>query len=311
MLARGGSAAMIAGLAVLAVATPSAADDQVLIDTLHRGSGSADVVLNPHADGSGPGAVTGGGRGASNGSRSATTSKCTYLGDKVDCTSSFGPWSQADHCWLQRMSPQPAPDDPLWAGHTDGAIYWCQPPPMPGSIGGGHAFWAPAPGATGAPMLVDPVTLAEQAIDSMNLRAVGAGITPPEGADTYTLLGIPTWMWVGDPTPRTWGPIRRSASAGAVTVSADAKVTKVVWDMGDGTNVSCGKGTAYDQAYNAGPSPNCGHRYEAPGKYQVTATSYWEVDWSGAGQSGTITFTLSRDASVWVREAHGLISQQG
>ena len=29
------------------------------------------------------------------------------------------------------------------------------------------------------------------------------------------------------------------------------------------------------------------------------------------GQAGTISFTLTRDSSVWVREAHGLISQQG
>ena len=233
------------------------------------------------------------------------------MGEKIDCTSSYGVWSQADQCWVQRMSPQPPVDDPLWGGRTEGAIYWCQPPSIAVAIGGGHAFWAPSAGAAGAPVLVDPVTLAEEAIDSMNLRAVSVGITPPEGADTYTLLGIPTWMWVEDPTPRTWGPIRRSASAGAVTVSADAQVAKVVWDMGDGTIVSCGRGTAYDPPYDAEPSPNCGHRYEAPGKYQVTATSYWEVDWAGAGQSGTITFTLSRDASVWVREAHGLISQQG
>lgn len=233
------------------------------------------------------------------------------MGEEIDCTSSFGVWSQADECWVQRMSPQPDADDPLWAGRTEGAIYWCQPPSVGGSIGGGHAFWAPSAGAAGAPVLVDPVTLAEEAIDSMNLRAVDIGITPPEGAGSYTLLGIPTWMWVEDPTPRTWGPIRRSASAGAVTVSADAKVRRVVWDMGDGTVVSCGKGTPYTAAYDDGLSPTCGHTYQSPGTYQVTATSSWEVDWAGAGQSGTITFTLSRDATVWVREAHGLISQQG
>jgi hypothetical protein len=233
------------------------------------------------------------------------------MGEKIDCTSSYGVWSQADECWVQRMSPQPPADDPLWGGRTEGAIYWCQPPSVTGSIGGGHAFWAPTAGAAGAPLLVDPVTMAEEAIESMNLRAISVGITPPEGPDSYTLFGIPTWMWVDDPAPRTWGPIRRSASAGAVTVTANARVAKVVWDMGDGTVVSCGKGTPYDPAFEAEPSPNCGHVYQDPGTYQVTATSHWDVDWSGAGQSGTITFTLSRDASVWVREAHGLISQQG
>lgn len=269
-----------------------------------------EVLLKPKDPGD-PGATSGGGRGTSSGTRSAATRTCTHMGEKIDCTSSFGAWSQADECWVQRMSPQPLADDPLWGGRTDGAIYWCQPPSVTGSIGGGHAFWAPSAGAAGAPVLVDPVTLAEEAIDSMNLRAISVGITPPEGPDSYTLLGIPTWMWVDDPAPRTWGPIRRNASAGAVTVTANARVAKVVWDMGDGTIVSCGKGTPYEPAFAAEPSPNCGHVYEAPGTYQVTATSYWDVDWAGAGQSGTIAFTLTRDASVWVREAHGLISQQG
>lgn len=268
-----------------------------------------DVILKPRHPG-GTGAATGGGKGTSVGAP-APTRTCKYQGEKVDCTSSFGVWSQAEGCWVQRMSPQPPADDALWGGRTAGAIYWCQPPARAGSIGGGRAFWAPSAGAAGAPVLVDPVTLAEEAIESMHLQAIGVGITPPQGPDTYTLVGIPTWMWVDDPTPRTWGPIRRSASAGAVTVTANATATKVVWDMGDGEVVSCGTGTPYDPAFQAEPSPNCGHVYAAPGRYHVTATSYWEVDWAGAGQSGTITFTLTRDAAVWVREAYGLISRQG
>jgi hypothetical protein len=159
--------------------------------------------------------------------------------------------------------------------------------------------------------MVDPVTLAEEAIERMDLRAVDVGITPPPGPETYTLVGIPTWLWVDEPSPRTWGPISRSASAGSVSVAATARVTSVVWGMGDGTTVVCGKGTPYDPAFDADPSPTCGHRYAAAGRYDVTATAEWAVDWAGAGQSGTITFTLSRDTSIWVREARGLISQQG
>ena len=81
--------------------------------------------------------------------------------------------------------------------------------------------------------------------------------------------------------------------------------------MGDGTTVSCGQGTAYEVWRDADPSPTCGHRYAAPGEYAVTATSYWDVDWSGAGQSGTITFTLSQGSSVRVSEAFALVTEQG
>ncbi len=311
MLVRTSAASGLAGLLLLAAAVPSAAEDIVIVDTLRGGSGSADVVLNPR-DASADGGASGQVHRATQVGRASTTERtCTHMGEPIDCTSSFGVWSHDLQCWVQRMSPQPDADDRLWAGRTDGAIYWCQPPSIAGAIGGGHACWAPSAGAAGAPILADPVTLAEEAIDSMNLRAITIGVTPPEGPGSYTLLGIPTWMWVEDPTPRTWGPIRRSASAGAVTVSADARVTKVVWDMGDGTVVSCGTGTPYDEGFGEDPSPDCGHRYRAPGRYQVSATSYWVVDWAGAGQSGTIRFTLRRDASVWVREALGLISRQG
>ena len=292
-------------------ATPAAADD--LVD-INKGAGGTDgtVAVRPVDESTRPGGLSGGAGATSVGLKRTGKRTCTYLGKEVDCTSSTGVWSQEQQCWVQRMSPQPPADDPIWAGHDGGTIYWCQDPiALDGVMGGGHMFWAPSAGAAGAPVLVDPVTLAEEAVDRMNLRAIQVGITPPEGPDSYTLVGIPTWMWVDEPGPVTWGPITRTASAGSVTVTATARVASVVWDMGDGTVVSCGKGTPYQDAYGADESPTCGHRYAAPGRYPVTATSNWDVDWSGAGQSGTISFTLTRDASIWVRQAHGLISQQG
>ena len=200
----------------------------------------------------------------------------------------------------------------MWDGRTDGAIYWATCPDTTGlaTIGGDHAFWAPAAGAAGAPVLVDPVTLAEEAIDSTNLRAIDIGITPPPGPDSRTLVGIPTWMWVDDPA-RAPGDRSLCRLRGSGDGDRDGKVKRVVWDMGDGTTVNCTKGTPYEVAFEAEPSPNCGHVYEAPGTYQVTATSDWDVDWAGAGQSGTIAFTLTRDASVNGAEAFALVTEQG
>ncbi|MGB8020324.1 MAG: hypothetical protein WCF04_03775, partial [Candidatus Nanopelagicales bacterium] len=64
------------------------------------------------------------------------------------------------------MQPQPSSDDPIWEGRTEGAVYWCQPPSLAGSVGGGHMFWSAA-----APPQVNPSQLARQAVDSMDLRA--------------------------------------------------------------------------------------------------------------------------------------------
>lgn len=307
-------ATVAAALLALAMASDPAVADDGLVSVGRGGTPDSSLVTLHPKDPGNPGGSTNGRAGSTSaGVKKPGKRACTYMGESIDCTSSSGAWSQDLQCWVQRMSPQPAADDPIWSGHDGGSIYWCEAPPGVAGVmpAGSHMFWAPSAGAAGAPVLVDPVTLAEEAIDLMNLRAIQVGITPPEGADTYTLVGIPTWMWVDEPAEVTWGPITRSASAGAVTVTATAKVSSVVWDMGDGTVVSCGKGTPYQEAFGADESPTCGHRYATPGRYAVTATSNWDVDWSGAGQAGTISFTLTRDSSVWVREALGLVSQQG
>lgn len=310
-LRRATLAVMASLLTTMAVAPPAVADSVVCVP----GPGGSKVCTTT-ATSPGGGAGTGSGDPASATQvRKKGSSKCTYYGEEIPCQSEFGEWSQDEQCWVQRVSPQPSQDDPRWEGHTDGAVWACSilgggAVLGGGGIGGTRYFWAPAAGA-GAPVLVDPVTLAEEAIDSMNLRAVMVGITPPPGPDSLTLVGIPTWMWVDEPGPSTWGPITRTASAGSVSVTATARVVRVVWEMGDGASVTCGKGTAYRPAFDDAPSPNCGHRYTAPGTYTVTATSFWEVEWAGAGQAGIIDFTLSRDATVRVAEAFALVDEQG
>ncbi|MGV1003967.1 MAG: hypothetical protein ACOYEV_04185 [Candidatus Nanopelagicales bacterium] len=146
----------------------------------------------------------------------------------------------------------------------------------------------------------------------MSLRAVELGLTPPPGSGSYTLVGIPTWMWVVGRDAHSWGPISESVSAGGVTVTARARVSGAHWDMGDGTVVDCAEGTAYGVAFGADSSPDCGHRYSVPGRYEVSASTDWVVEWAGGGQSGEITFTLESDvAEIWVREAFALTQRNG
>ena len=143
----------------------------------------------------------------------------------------------------------------------------------------------------------------------MNLVAPTVGATPLPKATAVSLIGLPTWLWIADADERSWGPITRTASAGGVTVTATAKVAKVVWDMGDGNTVTCtSKGTEWSAAKGVGDSPTCGYRYDRRGERTITATTYWEVDWSGAGQSGTITFDMSGARDVNVVELRAVIT---
>ena len=231
------------------------------------------------------------------------------MGQKVDCTSDKGTWSNARQCWVEQFDPQPPKDTAVWEGNTDGAIYKCSPPsfaggPLGAGFGAPTYFWADS-----APAQVNPGQLARDAVDSMNLVAPTVGATPLPKATAVSLIGLPTWLWIADADEHSWGPITRTASAGGVTVTATAKVAKVVWDMGDGNTVTCtNKGTEWTAAKGVGDSPTCGYRYNSRGERTITATTFWEVDWSGAGQSGTITFDMSGTRDVNVVELRAVIT---
>lgn len=200
--------------------------------------------------------------------------------------------------------PQPLPSEPVWEGHTDGAIYLCAVWMGPGDFTMGFVtlqYWA-----LSAPVAPDPEELAQQAVESMDLRAVDIGIVPEASAGSVGLVGMPNWMWVANPTATTFGPTTASASAGGWTVTASARVSRVVWDMGDGQVVTCGVGTPYDVSYGKADSPDCGHTYTRQGTYTVQATSHWVVTWSGIGDAGTIELDLTQSATVTIGEAQVL-----
>ncbi|MCX5078846.1 hypothetical protein OHA84_37535 (plasmid) [Streptomyces sp. NBC_00513] len=85
--------------------------------------------------------------------------------------------------------------------------------------------------------------------------------------------------------------------------------------MGDGKSVICtSAGTPYKAEYGKTPSPDCGHRYAKPssttgsGKYHVTATSTWSIDWqvNGGAQAGQLTEVRTSDVDIIVAEVQVL-----
>ena len=205
--------------------------------------------------------------------------------------------------------PQPPKSDPVWKGHKDGAIHACNETfgtGGAGPVGGGptltHLFWAAS--APEAPPPPDPEDLARQAVASMGLHAIDIGIIPEDAPGSLGLVGLPTWMWAENPDGTTMGPITRTASAGGYTVTARAKVDKIVWNMGDGTSVTCtGPGTPYADEYDTQKSPDCGHTYTRQGEYTVTATSYWTVEWNGIGETGAIPLDFDEQTTIRIGES--------
>ena len=192
----------------------------------------------------------------------------------------------------------------------DGAVYGCFQPQTDIML----FVWSanPPAGAVSGPT---PEEVAQQAIASMKLRAIDIGITPRPGPDSVGLVGMPTWLWVANRDGTTFGPQTMSASAGGITVTATARVEKIVWSMGDGTSVTCTTaGTPYEPRFQRHESPDCGHTYTRTssrlpgGVFPVSASSYWVVNWAGAGQSGTIRLApLTQTTEIRVGELQVLV----
>ncbi|KIZ15682.1 ATP/GTP-binding protein [Streptomyces natalensis ATCC 27448] len=202
---------------------------------------------------------------------------------------------------MKKLDPQPPAENLGWEGHKpgDGAVY-ARTCTGGGTLSSG-VFWSKQPPAANA---VNPAVLARQAVDKMKLAGPDIGIVPKPGSQG--LVGLPVWMWT-EKTPEAYGPNTATATAGAVTVSATAKVSQIVWDMGDGDTVTCTTaGTPYKSSYGKRRSPDCGYLYQhsskdEPGqKYTVTATSTWTIDWKGAGQSGQLTETRQSQTQVTI-----------
>ncbi len=241
---------------------------------------------------------------------------CTVPGSSrtVPCTDpAFGWFNNADGCYYRTVDVVPPADHPVWQGEPNsGAVYARQCPLAGGgSAPGGWVVLSGAPSGFGS-VVVTPADLAVEAVEMLELRGPEIGMAPPPGSTG--LVGLPVWLWT-EVSESTWGPATATASVPELSVTATAQAVRVVWDMGDGTKVTCRTpGTPYSMSYGGVPSPTCGHLYTAPSggqpgnAYPVTATTTWEVSWSGGGASGVITVTRSSSTSVRVGELQVLVS---
>ncbi|MEU8951610.1 ATP/GTP-binding protein [Streptomyces sp. NPDC048489] len=207
-------------------------------------------------------------------------------------------------CRYVKVDPKPPADFPAWHGadpdKSDLYFYSCSD----GGADNPDGFVAVPQGQNPQPQ-ANPRELAQRAVDSMTL--LGPDIASPRAAGRYT-VGVPVWMWVNR-SATTYGPNTASATAGGVSVTATAKVSKIVWQMGDGTSVTChGPGTPYRASVGMAQSPTCGHLYSTTsagavhGRFRVRATSTWTIGWQGGGAAGQLTEVRQTNVQVAVGE---------
>ena len=145
----------------------------------------------------------------------------------------------------------------------------------------------------------------------LHLTAPKPMIGPPPEINEWKMaaVGYPMWLWAeGNLNPP---PV--SDTVYDLTVSLDARLVKVTFDMGDGHRQTCAdvlhrwvRGTT-----PGAPSPGCGHTYTKPslpkGKYTITGYSEWAVDWSVNGVGGTIPMYQQASTSLPVGELQVLV----
>ncbi len=244
------------------------------------------------------------GSDGSTGSESGDGSTGCYAvgGAEVPCFQWGLAWRPDLACYAQIKSVQPPLTDAIWEGREDGVIVECRI----GTEGGWNTSWDRWVATSDLPEPPDPAVLAARAVERMQLTAIRMGTFPEQSERAPSDLGYVgwnVWMWVDNPTPASWGPITRSVSESGYTVTATGQVDKVIWDMGNGDTVTCQLGKPWQSIWTHNEaSPDCGYLYHRDGEYTVSATTHWVVNWSGIGQTGTITVQLTQSGTLRIAE---------
>lgn len=281
----GGTRALVLGTAALAEPIGSCPPDTL------------DCSIEDHTGGPRGGTNTGGAKpgGSTGGNTGKGSRECRRGTEKVPCYDDvYGWFNSSDGCYYGLAKPQPTN---VPAGHA-AYVLTCG-----GVVSPEGVVLANPPG--GFEQRASPIELAYDAMATITLGEPVIKLAPdPGGAG---LVGLPVWMWTPN-TPVNWGPNTAAAAQAGLRVEITARVTRIDWDMGDGTTVTCTTpGTPYDESYGGQPSPDCGYagyrtssRNQPGGTYRVTATTTWTVDYTSSAGSGTLD-PVVRESTTAVR----------
>ena len=139
-----------------------------------------------------------------------------------------------------------------------------------------------------APTGPTPGQVGQIAVSELNLAAPTVSTAPSGGK---AIVNLESWLWIDS---AQWQPITATAAVDGIAATATATPVSVVWDMGDGNQVTCdGPGVAYNISVpDQDQSTSCGYTYQeasASGpnqQFTITTTIEYDVTWTSVGVAG-------------------------
>jgi len=152
----------------------------------------------------------------------------------------------------------------------------------------------------------EPTALKAVAQLTLPVNAPQIGPKPDQNRWGMIPVGYPVWMWTNGSSKLT-----RTVTQDGLTVNITATRQQVAFNMGDGV-VVCKTFTVRPAHLTNDPmqrSPTCGYVYQTPGKYTVSATTTWLIDWTATGQTGqfTVTDTATSSTPLTIGELYSVI----
>lgn len=167
------------------------------------------------------------------------------------------------------------------------------------------------PNAAASPPQIAPQQAAQTAIARLQFTAAGPGAGPTSadnGLPFDAPVGYPVWLWADGGT--TTNRAVSDAVAG-MAVRITIHFDHLAWDAGDGSGTfTCGTGTEWVKgaAEPAANSPTCGHVYQDMGRYTITATTHWTINWAAGGQTGTQPMAIAESRPFSVGELQTVLT---
>ena len=169
------------------------------------------------------------------------------------------------------------------------------------SIGDCISFVSPEPvrpprrGNDRRPPRPSPEALAQSAYD----RVISLAPQPELNVapSRVGLTGLPSYFWVGNDLR----PVVATAGVRGLTVTAEARPVRYLWDFADGTTRQTQHG---GRPWTTARRGNVGHLYETKGRYEPTVTVVWAARWrvNGGAWNDLGYFSTTGSAEYPVRE---------